>query len=94
MPNCEILDISGGNIMLWKRQDIMDMIDYYRQMNPDFANKTDSHYKELTPNSHLLLILEHIGKSEEDIMKIMNLSEGAFRTLKSRTKQQRNFLLK
>ena len=86
--------ISGGNIMLWKRQDIMDMIDYYRQMNPDFANKTDSHYKELTPNSHLLLILEHIGKSEEDIMKIMNLSEGAFRTLKSRTKQQRNFLLK
>ena len=69
--------------MLWKRQDIMDMIDYYRQMNPDFANKTDSHYKELTPNSHL-----------EDIMKIMNLSEGAFRTLKSRTKQQRNFLLK
>ena len=86
--------ISGGNIMLWKRQDIMDMIDYYRQMNPDFANKTDNHYKELTPNSHLLLILEHIGKSEEDIMKIMNLSEGAFRTLKSRTKQQRNFLLK
>ena len=41
--------ISGGNIMLWKRQ---------------------------------------------DIIKIMNLSEGALRTLKSRTKQQRNFLLK
>ena len=80
--------ISGGNIILWKRQDIMDMVAYYRQVDPDFANRTDSNYENLTPSELLLLILEHIGKDDEEIMSIMNLNENAFRTLRFRTRQQ------
>ena len=81
--------ISGGNIILWKRQDIKNMVAYYRQVDPDFANRTDSNYDNLTPSELLLLILEHIGKDDEEIMFIMNLTDGAFRTLRSRTNQQR-----
>ena len=76
--------LSGGNIGLWKRKDYADIFDYFQRMDEDFAYYLEKDFEKLSPNEHLLLILQHLGKSDKEIMAIMNLSIGAFNTTKSR----------
>ena len=45
-------------------------------------------YGQLSPNLYLLAVLEHIGKSDDDIMAAMALSLGALRTTRSRLNQK------
>lgn len=74
----------GGKINQWTKKDFTELFSYYQQMDPEFAEFIDNNYEKLTPNEYLLLLLLHIGKSDNDIMKTMCLTLGAFHTTKSR----------
>ena len=80
-----------NRIMLtqWSRQDFEDFIGYYRLTDSRFANATDEEYAELSPSQSVLAILEHTGMDDAGIMRAMNLTNGALRTLRSRLKQRK-----
>ncbi|MBQ6202741.1 MAG: hypothetical protein IJK46_01440 [Prevotella sp.] len=88
---CILLEslLNQGNIALWNHQDYEDFTSYYRITNSKFAKEIDEEYTDLSPNQNVLVILEHIGMSDGDIMRAMNLANGALRTLRSRLKQRR-----
>ena len=79
----------GGKINQWTKKDFTELFSYYQQMDPEFAEFIDNNYEKLTPNEYLLLLLLHIGKSDNDIMKTMCLTLGAFHTTKSRIHKKR-----
>lgn len=80
--------MEGGNIGQWKRQDFADFIGYYRLTNSDYTATIDQQYTALTPTQNVLTILEHLGKSDQEIMRILCHTEGALRTQRSRLKQR------
>ena len=80
--------LSGGNMLKWQRKDVTDFIAYYRQTNPDFAEQADRNYGKLTPNQAVYLILKHLGKADDDIIPVMGITPGAFRTMCSRITQK------
>lgn len=80
--------MAGGNIGQWQRQDFSDFIGYYRLANSDYAQYADQRYTALTPTQSILTILEYIGKNDQEIMRILCLTEGALRTQRSRLRQR------
>lgn len=76
--------LSGGNTAHWERKDFTDFIEYFRQVNSEYTQQIDADYQHLTPNENIFLALTHLGKTEEEVRDAMNLSDGAFNTMKSR----------
>ena len=81
--------LNQGNMALWNHQDYDDFIGYYRITNSRFAKTIDEEYTDLSPNQSVLVILDDIGMSDDDVMRAMNLTNGALRTLRSRLRQRR-----
>ena len=81
--------LNQGNMALWNHQDYEDFIGYYRITNSRFAKTIDEEYADLSPNQSVLVILDDIGMSDDDVMRAMNLTNGALRTLRSRLRQRR-----
>ena len=50
--------------------------------------QTDTNYQHLTPNENIFLAFTYLGKTEEEVRDAMNLSDGAFNTMKSRLRQK------
>jgi len=55
---------------------------------PRTEQGTEDH-EPLSHNLYMLAALEHMGKSDDDIMAIMGLNLGAFRTTRTRLNQKR-----
>lgn len=81
--------LNQGNMALWNHQDYEDFIGYYRITNSRLAKTIDEEYTDLSPNQSVLVILDDIGMSDDDVMRAMNLTNGALRTLRSRLRQRR-----
>ena len=58
--------------------------DYYAMCNPTSQVLQDYNTYKFTPSQYMLLVLQDIQLDDERIMHIMNMSEGALRTLRSR----------
>ena len=78
----------GGNIRQWTRDDFRDFRDYYNTVDKFFSNEIDQKYGRLSQNLYVFAILEHLGKSDEEIMTAMGLSLAALRTTRSRLNQK------
>ena len=78
----------GGNTKQWGREDFKDFRTYYDTVDSAFAETMARQYGQLSSNLYLLAVLEHIGKSDDDIMAAMALSLGALRTTRSRLNQK------
>ena len=78
----------GGNTRQWTREDFKDFRIYYDTVDSAFAETVARQYGQLSPNLYLLAVLEHIGKSDDDIMAAMALTLGALRTTRSRLNQK------
>ena len=79
----------GGNIRQWTRDDFRDFRDYYNTVDKVFSNEIDQKYGRLSQNLYVFTILEHLGKSDEEIMTAMGLSLAALRTTRSRLNQKK-----
>lgn len=79
---------SGGNIRQWTSADFKDFRIYYDCVDSTFAETIAQNYDQLSPNLYMLAVLEHLGKSDEDIMSTMGLSLGALRTTRTRLSQK------
>ena len=79
--------LAGGSTKLWHKQDFLDFESYYCMRDIPFSIELEEGSKTLSPQQRCCLILSHMGKSDEEIRKIMGMSEGAWRTMLSRIKR-------
>ncbi len=49
-----------------------------------FVNDMETEYDRLSPKYTFFAVLEHEGKTDEDIQRIMGISEGTLRSTRSR----------
>lgn len=78
--------LSGGNISQWKKKDIDDCVEYFGLQEMSYLISLDAMYDGLTNKNRLFLILQHIGKDDNDIQAIFGVGPNAIRTLRSRIK--------
>ena len=76
--------INNQPIISWTTSDMVNFIEYYRTIKPDYVETLDNDYKKLTPRYKIILVLEDMGKTIEEIMQIMSFGENAYYSAKSR----------
>ena len=76
----------GGTTVLWRKQDFSDFFDFYCQIDGDFREQVGQRYSHLTPNTQVLLVLQHLGLTDDELCERMNLTRAALRTMKWRIK--------
>lgn len=81
--------ISNGSIVSWTPDDMVNFIEYYRTLKPEFVKTLESGYHKLTPRYKIILTLEDLGKSIDEIQQIMSFGESSYRSAKSRINTQK-----
>lgn len=79
----------GMTISLWTKNDFLRFIEYYKLIDPGFVDYLENSYDNLSPKHTFFEILMHIGKTDDDIMRIMGIGESAIRSIRSRIKAKR-----
>lgn len=72
----------------WKKEDVKKFIEYYTATNYRVVNRLRSipRKEEMTPHHLLYLILQEMGKTDQEIRLILSISKETLRTLRFRTK--------
>ena len=81
--------MAGGTTIRWSRNDFADCIEYYRIIDADFVAHMELDYKHLSPKYIFFTILEHLGKSDEELQRIMAISQTTVRSNRSRINKRK-----
>ena len=76
--------MADGTTLKWSRNDFTDSVEYYRTIDPDFVMHMEQDYNHLSSKYVFFAILQHLGKSHEEIQHIMVISENTIRSYQSR----------
>lgn len=83
----------GGTALLWNKRDIRMFRDYYYLVNPDFGCRIMNEYTSLSPVLNMILILGDMGFDGAGIRRILGMSDGAYRTARSRINSRRTVVV-
>ena len=72
-----------------EKKEFENFIEYYRLININFVDYLESEYDMLSPKNQFFLVMEHLGKSDKEIMRIMGLADGSIRSIRSRINKRR-----
>ena len=75
---------TGETTVRWTKDDFINYLEYYKMKDLPFVNEMETEYNRLSPKYIFFAVLEHEGKSDEDIMRIMGISESTLRSTRSR----------
>ena len=75
---------TGETTVHWSKDDFINYLEYYKMKDLPFVNEMETEYNHLSPKYIFFAILEHEGKSDEDILRIMGISESTLRSTRSR----------
>ncbi len=78
--------MAGGNTATWKKNNFDEFIEYYRLGHPDMVAGAEKGYRRLSSANIFYLILADMGIDDAGVQRIMCMSPGAVRTMKSRIK--------
>ncbi len=78
----------GGTTVQWTRDDFVNYMEYYKMLDLAFVNELRSGYDRLSPKYMFFAAMEHQGKTDEDIMRIMGVSESTLRSTRSRIRSK------
>jgi DNA-directed RNA polymerase specialized sigma24 family protein len=81
--------LSGGTTTTWHKDDFISFIEYYRIQNLEYVIHLEKDYDSLSPKNKFFKILHHLGKSDEDISKIMAVTPTTVRVTKKRIKERK-----
>ncbi|MBO7439739.1 MAG: hypothetical protein J6U21_08680 [Bacteroidales bacterium] len=81
--------VNNEPIITWSTDDMVNFVEYYRTINPELVASFDNDYKKLTPRYKIILILEDLGKSTDEIKQIMSFEESSYYSAKSRINAQK-----
>ena len=79
----------GGTTVRWGKGDFINYLEYYKLKDLPFVNEMETEYERLSPKYIFFAVLEHQGKSDEDIMNIMGISDNTLRSTRSRIKSKK-----
>lgn len=74
----------GGTTVRWGKGDFINYLEYYKLKDLPFVNEMETEYERLSPKNIFFAVLEHELKSDEDIQRIMGISESTLRSTRSR----------
>ena len=80
--------MAGGNTVKWDKQDFEDFLNYYRLIDLPYISEMEAKYENLSPRNLFYLVLERLGKSNEEIQSILCIGASSLRTLRSRLRKQ------
>lgn len=75
--------------VLWAKKDFECVVEYYRLVDVEFVDSLERGYHGLTPKQQFFLILEHMGKTDTEIMSIMAVAEVSLRSIRSRVNKKK-----
>lgn len=81
----------GGTTVTWGKNDFTDFIEYYKLKDLPYVNELETDYNHLSAKYMFFAILEHEGKSDDDIMRILGISESTMRSTRSRINSKRKY---
>lgn len=81
--------LAGGNTLKWSRNDFSDCIEYYRTLDASFVARMETDYEHLSAKYIFFALLEHLGKSDEELQRIMVISQNTVRANRSRISSKR-----
>lgn len=81
--------MEGKTTVLWKKHDFESVIEYYRLVDIEYVDVIENSYDGLSPKYMFCLILEHTGKTDQEIMQIMGLAEVSLRSVRSRINKKK-----
>ena len=79
--------LNDQKIGRWSKEDYTNFIDYYQSLDFLFVYSFETDYTRISDRQKIFLILLHLGKTKEQIMQIMTLEDGSYRSMKSRTEK-------
>lgn len=75
---------AGATTVRWTKDDFINYLEYYKMKDLPFVNEMETEYNRLSPKYIFFAVLEHEGKSDEDILRILGISESTLRSTRSR----------
>ena len=73
-----------------EKRDVKSMdcvLSYYKLIAPDFFDYIESNYTMLTTQSKLILMLQHMGKTKDEIKTVLAVSDSSLRSYLTRIKK-------
>ncbi len=82
--------MAGGTTLKWGRNDFTDCIEYYRTIDATFVAHMETDYDHLSSKYIFFALMEHLGKSDEELQHIMVIGQNTIRANRSRINQKKN----
>ena len=81
--------IQEGKQLSANPQDEKCLLEYFSLVHYDTYKQWTSHYKDLSPRLLTYLILQHMGKGDDEIARLLNIEHNSVRSIKSRIKAKK-----
>ncbi len=81
--------VAGESAVTWSKDNLLKFIEYYKVVNLPFMMQIERDYARLSPGNRFFLILQDMGKSDDEMTYILGVSDGALRVTRSRLRQKR-----
>ena len=81
--------MNGGTTLKWSRNDFSDCIEYYRSIDAAVVAHLETDYDHLSSKYIFFALMEHLGKSDDDLQRIMAIGQNTIRANRSRINQKK-----
>ncbi len=79
--------LHNGTTLEWSADEYKCFVEYYHASHIFYFKKVNQQHPNLTPHNAFFLILQEIGKTDEEICRIMGIGREAIRSIKYRIKK-------
>lgn len=81
--------MAGGTVATWRKKEFDEFIEYYRVCRPEAVAGVESGYSRLSSTHVFYLLLAEMGRDDDEARRILGMTAGAVRTMKSRIRARR-----
>lgn len=81
--------MAGGTVATWRKKEFDEFIEYYRVCRPEAVAGVESGYSRLSSTHVFYLLLADMGRDDDEVRRILGMTAGAVRTMKSRIRARR-----
>lgn len=80
--------VDGESTVAWSKDQMQKFIEYYKVVNLPFMLQMEHDYTRLSSGNRFFLILQDMGMSDDEMTRVLGVSDGALRTTRSRLRQK------
>ncbi len=80
--------LNNGSTVTWDKKDFQSFMEYYRMLDLTFVQHLENDYDNLSIRYQFFETLFHLGKTEEEVRKIMAIGQSTLRSTRTRIKEK------